>query len=114
MTSFVWWYIWPAASTLDVVVTSGVPFVRKHIFSVMAPDTVRPNAAHTTTITPIIFLGYLSKGYATPASLSYIMPHSKVTRADSPSVAPPRPPAPVLLMRCARAFMKSLFTLKRL
>ena len=35
---------------------SGTPFVRKHIIYVLVSDTVRPNAAHTTAITPIIFL----------------------------------------------------------
>ena len=33
-----------------------LPFARKHVISVLASNTVRPNAAHTTTITPIIFL----------------------------------------------------------
>ena len=37
---------------------SGIPFVRQHMISVLASDTVRPNAAHTTTITPFIILGY--------------------------------------------------------
>ena len=46
-----------AASTLNVAVDSGIHFVSKHIIvSVLASDTVRPNAPHTTTITPIIFL----------------------------------------------------------
>ena len=39
----------------NVAVDSGIPFVRKHVIAVLASDTVRPNAAHTTTITPIIF-----------------------------------------------------------
>ena len=43
--------------------------VRKHMISVLAPDTVRPNAAKTTTITPIIFLlGFSCDREATPAS----------------------------------------------
>ena len=29
--SFVWLYSWPAASTLNVAVDSGIPFVRKHM-----------------------------------------------------------------------------------
>ena len=53
--SFVWLYTWPAASTLNMAVDSGIPFVRKHMISVLVSDTVRPNAAHTTTITHIIF-----------------------------------------------------------
>ena len=45
-----------AASTLNVAaVDSGIPFARKHTISVLASDAARPNAAHTTTITPIIF-----------------------------------------------------------
>ena len=38
----------PSASTLNVAVDSGIPFVRKHMISVLASDTVRPNAAHMT------------------------------------------------------------------
>ena len=51
--SFVWLYTWPAAYTLNVAVDSGIPLARKHMTSVLASDTVRPNAAHTTTITTI-------------------------------------------------------------
>ena len=54
---FVWLYTWPAVSTLYVAMDSSIPFVRKHMISVWVSDTVSPNAAHTTTITPIIFLG---------------------------------------------------------
>ena len=64
------------------------------MISILASDTVRPNAAHTTTITPIIFMSCAVKFQATLASSSYNMPHSKVKRAGSPSVAPPRPPSP--------------------
>ena len=64
--TFVWLYTWPAASTLNMAVDSGIPFVGKHIISVLASDTVRPNAAHTTTITPIIFLSCWCE--TTPAS----------------------------------------------
>ena len=35
---------------LNMAVNSGIPFVRKHMISVMASDTMRPNAVHTTTI----------------------------------------------------------------
>ena len=66
--SFVWLYTWPAASTLNVVVDSGIPFARKHMVSVLASDTVRPNAAHTTTITSIIFLSCSGDLETTPAS----------------------------------------------
>ena len=37
------------------------PPVPKHMISVLASDTVRPNAEHTITITPIIFLGCSGK-----------------------------------------------------
>ena len=53
-----WFYTWPAASPLNMAVDPGIRFVRKQIISVLASDTVKPNAAHTTTITPIIFLSY--------------------------------------------------------
>ena len=65
--SFVWLYTWPAASTLNVAADSGIPFARKHIIPVLASDTVRPNTAHTTTITPIIFLSCLGDCETTPA-----------------------------------------------
>ena len=66
--SFVWLYTWPAASTLNVTVDSGILFARKHMISVLASDTVRPDAAHTTTITPMIFLSCLGDCQTTPAS----------------------------------------------
>ena len=82
-----------------MVVASRIPFVRKHFISVLAFDTVSPNAAHTTTTTPIILLTCLGKRETTPASSAYIMPYSDFARAGSPSVAPSRPPAPVLFLR---------------
>ena len=66
--SFVWLYTWPAASTLNMAVDSGIPFALKHMISVLASDTVRPKAAHTTTITPIIFLSCSGDLETTPAS----------------------------------------------
>ena len=54
--------------TLNVAVDSGIPFERKQMMSVLASDTARPNAAHTTTITPIIFLGFSGDCETTPAS----------------------------------------------
>ena len=36
-----------------------IPFARIHMMSVLASDRVGPNAAHTTTITPIIFFRLL-------------------------------------------------------
>ena len=65
---FIWLYTWPAASTLNLAVDSGIPFARKHMISVLVSDTVRPNAAHTTTITPIIFLSCSDNCETTPAS----------------------------------------------
>ena len=41
--------------------SSDIPFVCKHIISVLASDMVRPDAEHTTTITLIIFLGCSGK-----------------------------------------------------
>ena len=66
--SFVWLYTCPTASTLNVAVDSGIPFVRKHMISVLASDTVRPNAAHTITITPTISLSCSGDCETTPAS----------------------------------------------
>ena len=73
-------------------VDSGIPFTRnKHMISVLASDTVRPNAAHTTTTTPIIFLGCSGDCETTPASSAQSMPQGSVARTDSPVVASPRP-----------------------
>ena len=66
--SFVWLYTWLAASTLNVAVDSGIPLERKHMISVSVSDTMRPNAARTTTITPIIFLNCSGDCETTPAS----------------------------------------------
>ena len=38
-------YSWPAASTLKVETASDIPLVRKHMISVLASETVIPNAA---------------------------------------------------------------------
>ena len=65
--SFVWLYTWSIAYSLNVAVDSGIPFVRKQMISVSAFDTVRPNAAHTTTITLIIFLSFSGGCETTPA-----------------------------------------------
>ena len=59
--SFVWLYTWPAASTLNVVVDSGIPLVRKYMISVLVSDTAKPNVA-------IIFLGFSGDCETTPAS----------------------------------------------
>ena len=53
-SSFFWFYTLAAASTLNMAVPSGIPFGLKQIISVLASDMVRPNGAHTATITPII------------------------------------------------------------
>ena len=88
--SFNWLYIWSAASTLNMTMASGIHFVRKHIISVLATNTVRPDALHMTTITPVIFLSCSGGCEAAPASSAY------VARDGSPAVATPRPPAPPL------------------
>ena len=66
--SFVWLYTWPAASTLKVAVDYRIPFVRKHMISTLGSNTVRPNAAHTTTITPMSFRSYSGNCETTPES----------------------------------------------
>ena len=110
--SFVWLYTWPAASTLNKAVDSGIPFARRHIISVLASDTVRPNAAHTTTITSIISLSCSVDCETTPASSAQSMPQSGVARTDSPAVASPRPPSTLFFLRCIKASMLSLSALK--
>ena len=69
-------YTWPAASTLNVAVTSDIPLVHKYIISVLASKTVRPNAEHTVTVTTIIFLSCSGDCETTPASPTYSMLHS--------------------------------------
>lgn len=49
-------YTLPAALTLNVAGALVISLVREHIFALLASETVRPNAAHTLTITTIIFL----------------------------------------------------------
>ena len=54
--------------TPNMTVETGIPSVRKRMISVLASDMVRPNAAHMTTITPIIFRSYSGGCVTTPAS----------------------------------------------
>ena len=51
---------------------------------------MRPNAAHTTTITPIIFFGCSGDCETTPALSALSMSQSDVARTGSPAVASPR------------------------
>ena len=62
------------ASTLNAAVVSSIPLVRKHMISVLASETVKPNVAHTVTITTIIFLSCSGDCETTPASSSCSMP----------------------------------------
>ena len=82
--SFVWLFTWPAASTLNVAVDSGIPFARKDMVSVLAYDAVRPNAAHTTTITSIIFLSCSGDLETTPASSPELTLRQLLTPAPPP------------------------------
>ena len=66
--AFVWLCTWPAASTLKRAVVFGIPIVRKHMISVLASNTVRLNAEHTTTTTSILFLSCSGNCETTPAS----------------------------------------------
>ena len=45
-----------------------IAFVRKQMILILASNTVRPDAAHTTMITPITFLACLGGCETTPAS----------------------------------------------
>ena len=91
--SFVWLHTRPTTSTLNMAVDSGIPFVRKHIISVLTSNKARPNAAYTTTITPIIFLSCSGDCETTPASSALSMSQRDVARTGSPAVASPRFPA---------------------
>ena len=53
---------------LYVAVDYGIPFERNHMISVLASDTVRPNAVHTTTIIPTTFLSCQGDWKKTSAS----------------------------------------------
>ena len=94
LNSFVWLYTWPAVSTLNMVAGSGIPFVRKHMISVLASDTRRPNPAHTTMTIPIIFLSLSGDCETIPVLLAYSMPQGDVARAGSLVAASPAPPRP--------------------
>ena len=88
-TSFVGLHTWPAASTLNMAVDSGLPIVRKHMISALASGLVRPNAVNTTLIAPVIFLSCSSDCETTPSS-------SACPKATSPGLAirwwfPPAP-----------------------
>ena len=111
--SAVWLYTWPAASTLNMAVDSGIPFARQHMSSVLTFDTLRPNAPHTTTITPIISLSRSGDCETTAASSAKIVPQSDAARTDSPTVASPRAHALLFFLRCTKASMMPLSALKR-
>ena len=64
---------WFATSTLNMLVDSGIPFARKPMISVLTSGAVRPNAAHTTTITPIIFLNCSGDCETTPVSSACVL-----------------------------------------
>ena len=90
--SSVWLYTWSATSTLNMALNSTISFVHRHMISVLVPDTVRPNAAHTTSITPIIFVSCAGDCKTTSESSAQNMPQSGVARTGSPAVTPSRPP----------------------
>ena len=76
-----------------------IPFVRKYMISVLASGTVRPNAAHKTTITRILFLRIASR-----------LQHRQrevCPKATSPGLGLRRllPRAPVFFLRCTKASM---------
>ena len=59
-------YTWPAASVKKA--TLSVPFVIRHMVSVLVSETVNPNEALTATITVIIFARLLLDLETMPAS----------------------------------------------
>lgn len=56
------------------------PLVRERIISALASEAVRPNPAHTATITTIIFLSCSSDCRTTVVLSVYSVPHSNVAR----------------------------------
>ena len=46
--SFVWLYTWSGDSTLNMELDSGIPYVYKHMISVLASHMVRPKFTYTT------------------------------------------------------------------
>ena len=92
--SFVRFYTWPAASTLNMMVDSGIPFAQKHMISVLASDRARTNAAHTTTIIPITFLRCSVHCEITPASSALICPKAASPGLASRHLLPHNPPPP--------------------
>lgn len=63
---------------------------------------VGPNAAHTITITTIVFLSCSGDYWTTAVSSPYSVPHSDVAGTGSPAIAPSRPPVPVFFLGPAR------------
>ena len=90
---FVWLYTWPASSMLNVAVDSGIPFVRKHMISILASDTVRSNAAQAITIP--LTSSSATRGIARRPRHRQVRYASKRRRQDwlSGSYSPP-PPLP--------------------
>ena len=85
-------YSWPAAVTVNG--TYPPPFL--YMISVLASDTVSPNAAHAVTITVIIFSNPSGDRDTMPASSAYSIPHN--VWASSPFLSPSTLPARALLL----------------
>ena len=89
------------------------PSARKHMISVLASDTVRPNAAHTTTITPIIFLNCSGDCETTRHRQRKAYPKAASRGLTLRQLLPPIPPAPLFFLRCTKVSMMPLSALKR-
>ena len=93
--SFAWLYTWPAASTLNVAVDSGIPFARKHMISVLASDTVRGQTPRTRPRPP----PSSSSAARVIARRPRHRQHKACPKAASPGLTlrqllPPAPPPP--------------------
>ena len=104
-------FVWLTVCTLNLAGDFGIPFVRKHMISVLASDTVRPNAAHTTTTSPPSSLAT----QVVARRFRHRQPKAKsdVARAGSPVVPSPLPPTSVFPLKCTKVSMISLSALKR-
>ena len=111
--SFVWLYTWPAASTLNVAVDPDIRFARKHMISVLASDTVRPNAAHSSRPPP---------SSSSAARVISRRPRHRQRKACPKAASrgltlrqllPLAPPAPLFFLRYTKASMMPLSAFKR-
>ena len=95
---------------LNMAMGFGIPFVRKHMISVLASDTVRPNAALDDGHPQIIFLAARAIAKRFQDRQRKVCP-----KTTSPELALRRllPPAPPFFLRCIKTFLIYLSALRR-